>query len=102
MEDGFALGLVLHGVTDTSQIEERLAIYEKIRCNRASTIQVLSNFGFDEEAPEEVAEFLEGRPLPSKCYPHSLSRRKKTYLGTSADDSILRHYQRDARVSLWL
>jgi len=69
MEDGLAIGLVLAGVTDVSQIEARLAIYEKVRRNRASTIQVLSNFGMDEEAPDELHEFLEGRPAPSKCIP---------------------------------
>jgi len=69
MEDGLALGLVLVGVTDASQIEERLAIYEKIRRNRASSIQVLSNFGIDEKAPDELHEFLEGRPAPSKSFP---------------------------------
>jgi salicylate hydroxylase len=58
----------MHGVTDVSQIEERLALYEKIRRNRASSIQVLSNFGFDETAPPELAEFLdaEGQPMPGK------------------------------------
>lgn len=58
----------MHGVTDPSQIEERLALYEKIRRNRASSIQVLSNFGYDETAPPELAEFLEaeGQPIPSE------------------------------------
>jgi salicylate hydroxylase len=58
----------MHGVTEPSQIEGRLALYEKIRRNRASSIQVLSNFGYDESAPPELAEFLqaEGEPIPSK------------------------------------
>jgi salicylate hydroxylase len=58
----------MHGVTESSQIEERLALYEKVRRNRASSIQVLSNFGYDETAPPELAEFLdaEGQPIPSK------------------------------------
>jgi salicylate hydroxylase len=67
MEDGFALGLAMYGVTDPSQIEERLAIYQKIRRNRAASIQVLSNFGYDEGPREELVGFLEGRPIPSKC-----------------------------------
>jgi hypothetical protein len=67
MEDGLALGLAMHGVTNTSQIEERLALYEKIRRNRAASIQILSNFGADEETPPELADFLEGHPMPSKC-----------------------------------
>ncbi|KAE9370098.1 FAD/NAD(P)-binding domain-containing protein [Stipitochalara longipes BDJ] len=65
MEDGLALGLVLHGVTDASQIEQRLAIYENVRRNRAASIQILSNFGYDEVAPDELVDFLEGRPIPS-------------------------------------
>jgi salicylate hydroxylase len=68
MEDGLALGLVLHGVTDASQIEERLAIYENVRRNRAASIQILSNFGFDEAVPDELVDFLEGRPIPGKYY----------------------------------
>jgi salicylate hydroxylase len=66
MEDGLALGLVLHGATDTSQVEERLAIYERVRRNRAASIQILSNFGYDEAVPDELVDFLEGRPVPSK------------------------------------
>lgn len=65
MEDGLALGLTMHGVTHSSQIEARLAIYEKIRRGRAASIQVMSNFGIDEEKPKELATYLEGRPLPS-------------------------------------
>jgi len=68
MEDGLALGLVLYGVTEVSQIEERLAIYEKVRRNRAASIQILSNFGIDEAVPEELKEFLEGRPMPGKLF----------------------------------
>jgi len=72
MEDGLALGLAMHGVTDPSQIEKRLALYEKIRRNRACSIQVLSNFGFDESAAPELADFLEaeGGPIPSTSIIH--------------------------------
>ena len=66
MEDGLALGLAFCGATDTSQIEERLSVYEKIRRNRASSIQILSNFGYDETVPEELHAFLEGCAMPSK------------------------------------
>ena len=69
IEDGLALGLVLHGAADPSQIEDRLILYEKIRRNRASAITVMSNFGFDEEAPEELLEYLEGQPIPSGFNP---------------------------------
>ncbi|OIW33066.1 FAD/NAD(P)-binding domain-containing protein [Coniochaeta ligniaria NRRL 30616] len=84
IEDGLAIGLVMHGVTGSSQIEERLALYEKIRRNRASSIQVLSNFGYDETAPPELAEFLEaeGQPIPKSmgdmvrlAYGHDIVKR---------------------------
>lgn len=84
IEDGLALGLVMNGVTQPSQIEERLALYEKVRRNRASSIQVLSNFGYDEEAPPELAEFLEaeGQPIPKSmgdmvrlAYGHDIVKR---------------------------
>ncbi|KAK3349828.1 hypothetical protein B0T25DRAFT_249918 [Lasiosphaeria hispida] len=64
IEDGLALGLVFHGVTDSSQIAERLVLYEKIRRGRASAITIMSNFGFDEKAPDELIDFLEGHPIP--------------------------------------
>lgn len=66
MEDGFALGLVMSGVKKASEIEERLAIYQKIRMNRASLIQVLSNFGADEVSAPDIADFLDGRQMPSE------------------------------------
>ncbi|KAJ9165487.1 FAD/NAD(P)-binding domain-containing protein [Coniochaeta hoffmannii] len=84
MEDGLALGLAMHGVTDPSQIEKRLALYEKIRRNRACSIQVLSNFGFDESAAPELADFLEaeGGPIPKStgdmvrlAYGHDVVKR---------------------------
>ena len=68
IEDGLVLGLVLHGVTDTSQVEERLAIYQKIRRNRASAIQVLSNYGFEEKAADGLEDYLVDQPIPRKSY----------------------------------
>ncbi|KAH7629993.1 hypothetical protein B0T09DRAFT_365973 [Sordaria sp. MPI-SDFR-AT-0083] len=76
IEDGLALGLVLSDLSSSSpcssssfpsslfaaKIEHRLNLYEKIRRNRASAIQVMSNVGFDEqseaEAPKELEEYL--------------------------------------------
>lgn len=66
MEDGFALGLAMYGVTNASQIDQRLALYQKIRRNRAASIQILSNYAYNEEVPKELAGYLEGRPIPSK------------------------------------
>ena len=76
------------GVTDPSQIEERLVLYERIRRNRASSIQVLSNFGYDETAPPELSEFLEaeGQPMPGKCTANTMFRGPGW---RSADDTAI-------------
>ncbi|KAH6683935.1 hypothetical protein B0J14DRAFT_571724 [Halenospora varia] len=65
IEDGLALGLCFNDMKDKTEIRKRLAIYERIRRNRAASIQVLSNYGFDEGAPAELAKFLEGEPSPT-------------------------------------
>ncbi|CAG8954037.1 hypothetical protein HYFRA_00009137 [Hymenoscyphus fraxineus] len=65
IEDGLVLGLVLHGCTAKSEISERLALYEKIRRNRAASIQVLSNFGLDETSTTGLEEYMEGEKIPS-------------------------------------
>ncbi|KAK3342576.1 hypothetical protein B0H65DRAFT_509649 [Neurospora tetraspora] len=71
IEDGLALGLCLGDLSSPSpssssfssseEIDARLNLYEKIRRNRASAIQVMSNVGFDEEiAPKELEGYLRG------------------------------------------
>jgi salicylate hydroxylase len=65
LEDGLALGLVMAGASKDT-IEERLEIYQKIRHHRASAIQILSNYGFDQKPPDEVMGYLEGQALPSE------------------------------------
>ncbi|OIW35674.1 FAD/NAD(P)-binding domain-containing protein [Coniochaeta ligniaria NRRL 30616] len=47
IEDGVALGIALCGAT-ADEVEDRLEIYEKVRRNRASAIQILSNAGVDQ------------------------------------------------------
>jgi hypothetical protein len=66
IEDGCAIGLVMYGVTDPSQIPQRLAVYQKVRYNRASFIQIASNYGFDDHVQSELANYLEDRTMPSK------------------------------------
>lgn len=66
LEDGLVLGLVLHGCTSKMEIPQRLALYEKIRRNRAASIQVMSNFGLDEGVKMELEEFMDdGEKVPS-------------------------------------
>lgn len=69
MEDGFVLGVVLHGVSTAEEVEKRLAIYEKIRRNRASVIQILSSVGADEThlIREEISKYMKPEDIPSKC-----------------------------------
>ncbi|KAK4649146.1 uncharacterized protein QC761_116440 [Podospora bellae-mahoneyi] len=48
LEDGCVLGIVLYGASNLADIERRLEIYEKVRRNRASAIQILSSVGMDQ------------------------------------------------------
>jgi hypothetical protein len=67
IEDGVALGLALKGATP-EQVEERLDLYEKIRRNRASAVQILSNVGYEEShiVYEELKKYLVESDIPSK------------------------------------
>ncbi|KAG9256277.1 FAD binding domain-containing protein [Emericellopsis atlantica] len=66
LEDGVALGIVMHGATDASDIEARLAIYENVRRNRASAIQTLSNVGQDQVRmiSHQLAEYMAPEQIP--------------------------------------
>ncbi|KAH8664662.1 FAD binding domain-containing protein [Xylariales sp. PMI_506] len=66
IEDGVALGIVFNGAT-AEQIEERLDLYEKVRRNRASAIQILSNVGADQShiVHEELRQFLPESEIPT-------------------------------------
>ncbi|RYO83408.1 hypothetical protein DL766_006813 [Monosporascus sp. MC13-8B] len=67
MEDGVALGIVLRGVSTAEEIEERLELYQKIRRNRASVIQILSSVGADQShlVYEDLKEFLAEEDIPT-------------------------------------
>ena len=43
IEDGAALGILLDQVRDQAAIEDRLQLYEQVRRNRGSALQILSN-----------------------------------------------------------
>ena len=45
IEDAAVLGILLDQVQDKATMEERLGLFEQIRRNRGSAIQVLSNSG---------------------------------------------------------
>lgn len=67
MEDAVALGIVLQGVSTPDEIEGRLDLYQKIRQDRASAIQILSNVGSDQcnLVYEDLKEFLPEPDIPS-------------------------------------
>ncbi len=68
LEDGLVLGLVLCGASTLADINGRLALYETIRCNRASAIQILSNVGQDQTqlVREELKRYITEKDIPSK------------------------------------
>ncbi|KAI9900971.1 hypothetical protein N3K66_005233 [Trichothecium roseum] len=69
LEDGLVLGMVLHGASmaTAGDIEERLAVYDAIRRNRASVVQILSNVGQDQchLVREELSKYLPEDKIPN-------------------------------------
>ena len=67
IEDGAALGILFDQVQDTAAIEKRLQLFEKVRRNRGSALQILSNV--NPPAPQSVrdvaAEYVPGHRLDS-------------------------------------
>lgn len=63
IEDGVALGIALAGTTP-EDVPARLEIYEQVRRNRASAIQILSNAGVDQThlIAEELAKYTDVIP----------------------------------------
>lgn len=61
MEDGGALGYLLRGVEDATAIPRRLAIFDKVRRNRASRVQTLSKVrvGREKEMEQELKKYVE-------------------------------------------
>lgn len=67
IEDGAALGILFDQLRDTASIESRLQLFEKVRRNRGSAVQILSNV--NPPAPQSVrdvaAEYVPGHRLDS-------------------------------------
>ena len=61
MEDGGALGYLLRGVEDATAIPARLAIFDRVRRNRASRVQTLSKVraGREKEVEQETKKYIE-------------------------------------------
>ncbi|KXH38033.1 FAD dependent oxidoreductase [Colletotrichum simmondsii] len=65
IEDGVALGIALAGA-GVKDVETRLQVYESIRRNRASVMQIFSNAGQEEPEliREEAAKFIPADKVP--------------------------------------
>ena len=62
IEDGGALGYVLKGVNDAATLTQRLKVFETLRRDRASRVQILSKVRVGEEkvVEQEVRKFASG------------------------------------------
>lgn len=56
----------MYGVTSRSQIRKRLEVYDQIRHDRASSVQLLSSSGLDQGPHQDVEQYMEGNPVPGK------------------------------------
>lgn len=72
IEDAGALGVLFNGI-ETSQVEDRLALFEKIRYNRASRVQLLSRARVGEEMTVEaqVRRYAESPDICERKSPSS-------------------------------
>ena len=63
------MGIAMSGATP-DQIPERLAVFEKIRKNRASVMQIFSNAGQEEpeKIHEEASKYIPADTVPSKFH----------------------------------
>jgi salicylate hydroxylase len=68
LEDGVVMGIVMSGAQTAEDIEARLALFEKIRRSRASSIQIMSNVGQDQNhlVKKELLEFIPEEKIPCK------------------------------------
>jgi salicylate hydroxylase len=61
IEDGGALGYILRGVDNHADISDRLALFEQVRRNRASRVQILSKarVGQEKSVQEELQKYAD-------------------------------------------
>lgn len=61
IEDGGALGYLLRDVDNHADIPDRLALFEKVRRNRASRVQILSKarVGQEKSVQEELQKYAD-------------------------------------------
>ena len=69
MEDGGALGYLFRSAHDTAAVEKQLPLFELVRKNRVSRIQILSTVraGREKEVEEELKQYADP-PGSGKSY----------------------------------
>ncbi|KAM3478841.1 hypothetical protein MY5147_001980 [Beauveria neobassiana] len=67
IEDGLVLGISMLGARSRNDIESRFGIYQDVRRDRASVIQILSNIGQDlvQQLQNEVLPYLDKDKIPT-------------------------------------
>ncbi|KAI9661304.1 MAG: hypothetical protein M1821_009631 [Bathelium mastoideum] len=67
IEDGAALGALLSKLRSVEEVPARLRLFERVRKNRASAMQIFSNVGQDqaEKNQAKAQQYVDG-PVPSK------------------------------------
>jgi len=73
IEDGAALGVLLSDLTLIDEIPARLKLFEDLRMDRVSVMQIFSSVGQDEylKIADKARKYHKG-PLPSKSPPFTL------------------------------
>lgn len=82
IEDAGALSILLQDLpasTSQTQLTERLQLYQDVRIQRASAMQLLSNAGQEqaERIQREAQAYIDG-PVPSMTYPSPIHIHKAT------------------------
>ena len=69
MEDGGALGYLFRSIDDPAAVEEQLALFEQVRKNRASRIQILSTVraGREKEVEQELKKYADPPGSGKSC-----------------------------------
>jgi hypothetical protein len=77
------LGILLSNVHTKAEIATRLQQFEKLRFNRASAVQILSNVGYDEvdRVQESLREYVGEQPLRKSNLAQSISMKPSTNIG---------------------
>lgn len=69
MEDGAALGVLFSNLRSKEEVHHRLELFQKLRFDRVSAIQILSSVGQDEihKVIGSAQPYFQG-PVPSKSF----------------------------------